>query len=414
MSIPNPERAGRVEWAAIRNQARTAFKAAELPPRWGHAWRYTSPEIFLAPEGGLAPSTGARRILPSSPTAGVRLVRFSEAQGDDALVIQKHLGTATGSRDGKLEALDLASWQDGVLVRIAPRATPEEPIHLVTEPGDGVFGSVRLLVVAEEGSMITLIDDYHASSAPPTPLAGETGEVSPLQGGSGSAATPYQLHSTVEIIAGVSACVRYIAIQELPSKTIFLLKQRARAAEDSSVLSSLFSFGGSTARADIGTILEGRNASSRAFGVCVGNNSQHFDHHTVHLHQAPGTRSDFDFRAVLAGNARSIYTGSIVIEKGAPGCEAFQVNRNLMLSGTARADSIPELEIKNDDVKCSHGSATGPVEPIQVYYLMARGLPEAEAVRLVALGFAEQLFARTPALIGNRARASLAATLEKT
>jgi Fe-S cluster assembly protein SufD len=215
----------------------------------------------------------------------------------------------------------------------------------------------------------------------------------------------------VEIIAGPSSCIRYIAIQELSLGTVFHLKQRARAAADSSIISSLFSFGGSTARADLGTILEGRGASSRAFGVVVGNGSQHFDHHTVHLHRAPSTRSDFDFRSILAGEARSIYTGSIVIEKDAPGCEAFQINRNLMLSDSARADSIPELEIKNDDVRCSHGSATGPVEPIQVYYLMARGLPEAEAVRLVALGFAEQLFARVPGPIAERARACLASIL---
>jgi len=397
------------ELTAIRNQALTAFKAAGLPPRWGHAWRYTSPEIFIPSEAVAA--KGARRALPSSPVEGVRLVRFAEAEGDDARIIREHLGTAVGFGDGKLEALDLASWQDGVLIRIAPRATPEVPIHVTTEPGSGSFGSVRLLVVAEEGSMITLIDDYQAgnigsaSSASPTPLAGETGEISTLQGG--------QLHSTVEIIAGASACVRYIAIQELAANTVFHLKQRARAAEDSSVLTSLLSFGGSTARADIGTILEGRNASSKAFGVIVGNGKQHFDHHTVHLHRAPGTRSDFDFRAVLAGEARSIYTGSIVIEKEAPGCEAYQLNRNLMLSDTARADSIPELEIKNDDVRCSHGSATGPVEPIQVYYLMARGLPEAEAVRLVALGFAEQLFARVPPPIAERARARLAKHMEQ-
>lgn len=376
--------------AANRESARTAFAGASLPPRWGHAWRYTDPKIFLP--AGAVPPTGGQRAIPSAIPEGVSITRFADAQGDDARAIEEFLGTAVGMNDGALEAFSLASWQDALLVRIAPGASPEESIHLRTGLRGG-FASVRLLVVAGEGSMIQLVDDYSDHEA----------------GGSGR---PSLLHSAVELIAGTASCIRYTAMQELGDGTVFHLKQRARALADSSVFSSVFSFGASTARVDLGTILEGRNASSQAFGVIVGSGTQHFDHHTVHLHRAPGTRSNFDFRSILAGQARSIYTGSIIIEKDAPGCEAYQINRNLQLSDGARADSIPELEIMNDDVRCSHGSATGPVEPSQVYYLMARGLPEPEAVRLVATGFAEQLFARIPAELGDRARTRLSANLE--
>jgi Fe-S cluster assembly protein SufD len=370
-----------------RKNARAAFGSAPLPPRWGHAWRYSDPKMFL-PSTAI-PREGTLREFPSPVPAGVSITRFADALGEDARAIEEFLGTAAGIADGKMEAFGLAEWQDALLVRIAPGASPEGSIHLRTRPGPGSFGAVRLLVVAGEGSMAHIVDDY--------------------QGGT---AAPFLLHSGVELVAGPSSCIRYTAVQELGASTVFHLKERARAMADSSVFSSAFAFGASMARTDLGTILEGRNASSSAFGVTVGSASQHFDLHTVHLHRAPGTRSDFDFRSILAGQARSIYTGSIIIEKDAPGCEAYQINRNLMLSDGARADSIPELEIKNDDVRCSHGSATGPVEPSQVYYLMARGLPEPEALRIVAAGFAEQLFARIPTDLSARAHAQLAARLE--
>jgi len=393
---------------SLRTASRASYEETKLPLRTGHAWRYTDPAIFIPKTitPGIVAPEGGRRILPATPTPGISIVRFNEAVGADALAIEEFLGSAVSAADGKLESLDLASWQDAVLVNIAPGASPDEPIHLSTIAGTGLFSCVRLLVVAGEGSMVTLLDDYPAQ---PIGNADGLGEASPSGSGTESS---YILHSTVEIIAGPSSCVRYAAMQELGSKAVFLLKQRARAQAESSILSSIFSFGGSVARADLGTTLEGRGASSQSFGVAVGSGTQHFDHHTAHLHRAPGTRSNFDFRAILSGQARSVYTGSIIIEKDAPGCEAFQLNRNLMLSDTVRADSIPELEIKNDDVRCSHGSATGPVEPSQVFYLMARGLSEPEAVRLVAEGFAEQLFARVPPEIRERAHARLSANLE--
>jgi len=389
--------------SASRESARSAFQSAVLPARTGHAWRYTDPAAFLpaaavspsaeqgSRDGGQVHSTGAAHIIPSTLPDGIRVVRFQDASDADARIIGAHLGTAVASGDGKIEAFDLATWQDGILISVEPGIASEDPLFLSTDPGTGPFGSVRLLVVAGEGSMITLVDDYI-----------------------GGPDSPFMLHSTVEIFAGPSSCVRYAAMQELSPGATFHLKQRARAGADSTILTSIFSFGAGTARADMGTILEGRGASSQAFGVIVGSGKQHFDHHTVHLHRAPGTRSNFDFRSILTGHSRSIYTGSIVIEGNAGGCEAYQVNRNLMLSDDARADSIPELEIKNDDVRCSHGAATGPVEPAQVFYLMARGIPEREAVRLIAAGFAESLFQRVPPAIRDRARARLEKRLEST
>ena len=413
MSNTNADHSGQSQQAtaflaSLRATAQVSYEESKLPLRTGHAWRYTDPAIFIPKTitpGIIAPE-GGHRILPATPITGISIVRFNEAVGADARVIEQYLSSAVSAADGKLESLDLASWQDAVLVNIAAGASPDEPIHLSTIVGTGSFNCVRLLIVAGEGSMVTIVDDY-----PARPIGNADGR-SGVSTSKGGPDTTYILHSTVEIIAGPSSCVRYAAMQELGSNAVFLLKQRARAQTESSILSSIFSFGGSTARADLGTTLEGRGASSQSFGVAVGSGTQHFDHHTAHLHRAPGTRSNFDFRAILSGQARSVYTGSIIIEKDAPGCEAFQLNRNLMLSDTVRADSIPELEIKNDDVRCSHGSATGPVEPSQVFYLMARGLSEPEAVRLVAEGFAEQLFARVPPEIRERAHNQMSARLE--
>ena len=145
--------------------------------------------------------------------------------------------------------------------------------------------------------------------------------------------------------------------------------------------------GGRTNKVHLGNVLAGANAQAEMIGVVYGSHGQHFDNHTEHLHEANNSFSDMDFKVVLEDRARSAYTGLIRIEEHARNCEAYQENRNLMLDASCRAESIPELEILNQDVRCTHGATVGPIDEEQVYYLMTRGLPRRTAQTLIVEGF---------------------------
>jgi Fe-S cluster assembly protein SufD len=147
------------------------------------------------------------------------------------------------------------------------------------------------------------------------------------------------------------------------------------------------------------------------YGVGMGVGSQRFDHHTEHVHLARNTRSNLGFKVAMTGASRSAYTGLIRIAADAAGCEAYQENRNLLLSPNARADSIPELEILNDDVRCSHGATMSSIDGEQLFYLQSRGLPRLQAIRLIVYGFLGKTLARLPQATRERVEALIAARL---
>jgi Fe-S cluster assembly protein SufD len=142
--------------------------------------------------------------------------------------------------------------------------------------------------------------------------------------------------------------------------------------------------------------LEGEGAEGKFSGCYFGNESQHFDFHTFQNHVVGNTTSDLLFKGALRGRARTIYQGLIRVHKNAQRSDAYQANRNLILSDKARADSIPSLEIEANDVRCTHGATVGQVDDEQLFYLMARGLAKPDAERLIISGFFEPVLERIP------------------
>jgi Fe-S cluster assembly protein SufD len=170
----------------------------------------------------------------------------------------------------------------------------------------------------------------------------------------------------------------------------------SRGEQGSSLRSMTFAVGGSYARVRTDSVLLGPGAESQLLSAYFGSGSQMHDLRTVQHHAAPQCRSDLLFKGVLANQARSTYSGLIRVEKGAKGTNAFQTNRNLVLSEGAQAYSVPNLEIEDNDVRCSHASAVGPVDESQLFYLESRGVPTHAAERLVALGFVDDVLERFP------------------
>jgi len=140
------------------------------------------------------------------------------------------------------------------------------------------------------------------------------------------------------------------------------------------------------------------------YGVVFGDNDQHFDYHTVHHHKASNSYSDIDFKVVLKDKANSATTGLIRIEEDAQNCQAFQLNRNLLLNDGPKAESIPELEILCDQVQCSHGATVGPIDNNMMFYLMSRGIEKKEAVNIITRGFVEPTIQKLPEELGELTR----------
>ena len=204
------------------------------------------------------------------------------------------------------------------------------------------------------------------------------------------------VHAVTEIFLAPGACLIHTVVNQFGDRVRANLVQRARLERGASLTSISVGLGGEIVKTDASALLAGENARSEVLGLSFGAGRQHLDAHFFQDHAAPRTRSDLLVKTAQRDRARSSYTGQLRIAEDAPGCEAHQENRNLLLSEKARADSIPELEILTHEVQCSHAAATGPVDPSQLFYLRGRGLDAAEAERAIVMRFLEPVLARVP------------------
>jgi Fe-S cluster assembly protein SufD len=224
--------------------------------------------------------------------------------------------------------------------------------------------------------------------------------------GADSEVTVLDHHSSADIAAltlpvaeldvGAGGSLRYLAVNQLGQRVWQIASQVARGAASSSMLIANVALGGDYARVRTDARLDGRSASGDQIAAYFGEQHQMHDFRTLQDHAAPKTRSDLLFKGAVGGRARSVYSGLIRVRKEAPGTSAFQTNRNLKLSEGAWADSVPNLEIDTNDVRCSHASAVGPIDPEQRFYLESRGVPPDRAEELIVNGFFSEVLERLP------------------
>jgi Fe-S cluster assembly protein SufD len=198
--------------------------------------------------------------------------------------------------------------------------------------------------------------------------------------------------------------------QDLNEKSWVFGSHRAEVGRDASLDWVALGFGSVGGRVRMETRLGGPGADARVTGAYASHGRQHIDFDTTQEHAAPNTTSDLAFRGVLQGRSSAVWKGNIIVDPGAQKTDAFQESRNLLISKRAHADAIPGLEIQANDVRCTHAAAVAQVDPEQLFYLRAHGLPEETAKRLVIEGFLAALVERFPA---GPVRETLAATLER-
>jgi Fe-S cluster assembly protein SufD len=278
-----------------------------------------------------------------------------------------------------------------LLVSVPAGKTITEPIfieHHIEE--DGVAAFTRLVIDVGPNAECTIVERF--SSADVTALV-----------------VPVTL-----IRAQAGSRVRYLAINELGPKVWQIAAQRADGDRDSSTLLASVALGGDYARVRTEARLVGQGADGRQIALYYGDAHQMHDFRTKQEHIAPRTTSDLLFKGAVQDQAHSVYTGLIKIGHDAKGSIAFQTNRNLKLSDGAWAESVPNLEIDNNDVRCSHASAIGPIDSDQRFYLESRGVPPAVAERLIVLGFFDDVIGRLPvASVAERLRREVAGKLDR-
>jgi len=391
---------------AIRAQAFEAFEALPIPSQETEEWRYTDLESFgfdLRPfvEGGSAENLDQvpEEILAAAgqvgERAGLQIQRNSEVMVthlDPALagegvwfgdldraiaehpeLVEPYLHALVPADRSKFTALHAAFRSGGTFLYVPPGVEIELPLQAMTwiDAEDAAIFP-RTLLVAGENAEVTLIDRYG----------------SPTLGRALSDAI-------VEIHAGPGSRVRYVGLQEYGDGITHLAVQRARIGRGADLKSLGVAFGASLSRVEVEALLAEDGGRSEMLGVYFGDAEQHIDHRSIQDHVGSRTSSDLLYKGAMRDSSNAIYTGTVIIERGAHQCDAYQTNRNILLSDHARAQSVPNLEIlTNDPTRCGHAASVGPVSDDELFYLMSRGIPEKEAERLIVFGFFAEVLDR--------------------
>ncbi len=409
-----------------RHSAREVYNSLPIPERGLHLWRYTDPSSFVVDRDSLADTAfgdnydlvekqelenlkqgrlsvlatdlGGRDVnfhgLENLRQSGVIVAKLSDAVKQYPDLVEKYIYQLVNSQSGKFESMNGALWNDGIFVYVPDGKTVDKPIHLLRESGLSRSAQFpRLLVVVGQNAELTLVDEYGG---------GSTDE------DKGNSYT----NGAVEIFGLADSRTRYVLLQRQTPAATSYLTHRARIERGANMLTIALAFGGSLSKNNFGVTLNGPGAESNIYGLLFGSGHQHFDNHTLHHHASGQTRSDIDFKVVLRDRSISAYTGLIRIDRHAKTCEAYQENRNLLLNKGTRAETIPELEILNEDVTCSHGATIGPIDPMMVFYLQARGIGYQDAVRMIVSGFVSDTLKQVPQDLQERLTGYVAQRLE--
>lgn len=383
--------------AVVREEARRAFENTGLPTTRLEEWKYTDVKRAVAPfADALLADTPAEpgavdadwlhaRLLPGKM---VRLVfvdgQFAPALSDLALLPAAvsattfsalddvELSLAEGPLVNGFTHLNLARFRDGAVIDVA--ADVDAPIYLVfVDSGAGAVLHLRNHLRLSHAVSAQVIEHYIGVGD----TSGFTNVVSEVELQEGAVCTHYKL-------------------QQESTKQLHIGRLHVRQERGSNFTSHALALGASLSRTDIHVEMQGEGASCTLNGLYLTGGRQHTDHHTRVDHLVPHCTSREYYRGVLDGRSRAVFNGKVVVHEQARKTDAQQSNANLLLSQHAEVDTKPELEIYNDDVKCTHGATVGQIDMEQLFYLRSRGLGEVEARNVLVFAFADDVLMRLP------------------
>jgi Fe-S cluster assembly protein SufD len=392
-----------------RMRAQAVYADTPMPTTRLEDWRYTDIKKFFkldafsfaeerGPSEADALPAGLRALIDEAGEASARLVQVDAsvvlrelpeelaAQGvvftsleaaarEHPELVQKHFGTAITPDDGKFAALNSAFWTGGAFLYVPRDVQVEVPFRVyrwISEGGTAVGG--RVLVVAEHGARVAIVEELGSDDLGKTALS----------------------VGAAEIFADEGAVVIYTQVQRYGRGVAHLSTDRLVAGRDAKITTLYTAFGADLGRIDVQCRMQAPGSHVDMLGLYIADGTQHFDHQTLQDHLAPHASSNLLFKGALNDTGRSVFRGLIRVHPKAQRTDAYQTNRNLILSDGARADSLPNLEIQADDVRCSHAATVGQLDEEEVFYLLSRGIPKTEAVRLVVFGFFGEVLEQLP------------------
>ncbi len=388
----------------IRRSAMARFAALGFPTTRDEEWKYTSVEPivkipFAAGAAGGEDGNAGRRIeaLQLGKLAenqlvfinghfSVRLSRIGKlpngviaeslaaAMRDSKAKVEPHWARYADYREQSFVALNTAMMEDGAFLFVPEGAVVEAPIHFLfisTAPDEAAVSHPRSLVVLERASRATVVESY----------AGLDGEV-------------YFTNAVTEIAVGEGAMLDHYKIQLESERAFHVAMQQGRLGREANFSSQSIALGGALARNDVNAALDGEGGDCTLNGLYATAGRQHIDNHTRIDHLKPRSASRELYKGIMGGKSRGVFNGKIYVHKAAEKTDARQTNKNLLLSEEASIDTKPQLEIYNNDVKCSHGSTIGQLDEDALFYLRARGIGPREAIGLLTRGFAADVTAR--------------------
>ena len=381
-------------WLASKREAWAAYNAMPRPGRTDELWRFSNVqglevESYLLPEehSTLVPhlpdfphtseiifsnrQVVGRTTLPSElANQGVIFCPLDEALRDHGELLRKYVQrhpTNLGSE--KYVALNLAFTAAGSFLYVPKGVEVALPFvvqHTLT--GDRVATFPHTIVVLEDHAKATFVEFF---------VSGDS--------------APHLVSGVNDLYAGPGAQLTYVGAQNWSQETLAFQTNSIVAQREARVMSLNVHLGGKQARHESHSRLQGPGAHSEMLALTVASGTQEFDQRTLQTHQAPNTSSNLLYKNALIDTAKTIFSGLIVVEPDAQKTDAYQSNRNLMLSDTAEANSLPGLEIQANDVRCTHGSTSSRVEPEQEFYLRSRGIHPKIAHELIVFGFFEEV-----------------------
>jgi Fe-S cluster assembly protein SufD len=377
------------DWLTERRRNGAALASElPLPSQKQKGWEFTDLagldlDAYPSSEGridGLEPGVDAADGPPVVLSLAEAAVRLPD-------LVAERFGSLV-SREDPFVALNERDWRSGVLVYVPRGARLTEPVQLsVHQDEAGTALNWRALIILEEGAEAEVWERYLSDDA-----------------------ADGLFNGVVELWLGPGANLRYVCEQELSERSWVFATQRAELERDASLEWVALGFGSARGKVRMETKLAGPGSSAKITGAYAGAGTQHLDFDTTQEHAAEHTTSDLAFRGVLGDEATAVWRGMIRVDPGAQQTDAFQESRNLLLSKQAHADAIPGLEIEANDVRCTHAAAVAQVDREQLYYLRARGLPEAQAKRLIIDGFLQELAERAA---DGPVRDALSASLDR-
>ena len=326
--------------------------------------------VLVLVNGRLDPDLSRVDGLP----AGVRFEALSRAFAAPPALLEQRLGLAGSHRSHPFAALNAAFLSDGAFVEVPDGVVLAEPLvvlHVADAAAGPLAAHPRVVVSLGENAQASVVEAYCG--------AGEA-----------------FVNAVTEIYLLAHARLDHSKLQEESPEAFHVGTAEAHLGPGAQLYSRVLSVGGRIARNELTVRLHGDGAGATLDGLFLARGTQEVDNHTLVDHARPHGGSQQRYKGILSGTARGAFDGKVVVRPAGAFTDAHQSNRNLLLSDTARVDAKPQLEIYNNDVKCTHGSATGRLDADALFYLRSRGFSESEARSVLTLAFASEIVDRVP------------------